>query len=163
MSKKKKVTIIIVSLISTIILSAIIAFAIIILIELPPATHKPPKYPFNDTKFILKKRYLFQKTSKGTIEFKYDEMIVNIKKISKEEYLKSNLINVFADFHFDVYYRLDVKIKQDNKTYDAIAFKNIDRSTFTRDLYVFDFQIENQVYQNVFHLRNTRNGVIYGA
>lgn len=161
MSKKKKIIIITASLISAIFISVIITLTITVFRYLPPG-HKPPRYPFKDREIIYKRNYLFQNTTKGEVKFKTDEMTVNIKKISKEEYLKSNFINVFADFHFDVYYRLNIKIKQDNKVYEAIAFQNIKKSRFERDMYFFDIQIENQVYQNVFYLRNTRFGEIYG-
>lgn len=87
---------------------------------------------------------------------KFDKAKLEIKKITKEEYNSSSLINVFYDYAYDVYYKVNITLEKDNKVYNAKTFcvhsRNIIK--FYRQRYSFDIEIDNQVYQNTLFIYN---------
>ena len=161
MSKRKKITIISVSVIGGIIaLLGLITAVCFLVFHYAGINHDHPtsKYPFKD-KIITKQNHTFSKTYQNTkIEFHCDEIKIKINKIYKDDYIKANLKNVFCDYIFDVYYKIDLEIKANNKMYTAIVLNNINKDNFARQEYVFDIQIESQVYQSCLFLRNSLYG-----
>ncbi len=83
---------------------------------------------------------------------------MKISKISKDDYINANLKNVFYDYRFDSYYKIELKIKANNKIYVATVFNNVDENIPHRQSYTFDIEIENQVYQSCLILRNSQYG-----
>lgn len=161
MSKKKKITIILLSTFGGIIfLFGLITALSFLTFHYGGINNGYPfsKYPFKD-ETITYKSHTFSKMDQNTkVEFHCDEIQMTISKISKDDYIKANLKNVFYDYTFDVYYKIDLKIKANNKIYIADVFNNVDKNNPFRQSYTFDIKIENQVYQSCLILRNSRNG-----
>ncbi len=112
--------------------------------NLPPLNNKT--YSYNSIEL---------RTSDNKVD-RFDKAKLVIKKITKDEYNNSSLINVFYDYAYDVYYKVDITLEKDNKVYNAKTFcvhsRNIKQ--FYRQRYSFDIEIDGQVYENALFIYN---------
>lgn len=161
MSKRKKIAIILLSTIGGIIflfgLITAVSFLIFHYGGINNGYHFS-KYPFKDRTTTYKNHTFSKVYQNNKIEFHCDEIQMKISKISKDDYINANLKNVFYDYRFDSYYKIELKIKANNKIYVATVFNNVDENIPHRQSYTFDIEIENQVYQSCLILRNSQYG-----
>ena len=112
--------------------------------NLPPLNDKT--YSYNSIKFF---------TSDNKVD-RFDKAKLVIKKVTKDEYNNSSLINVFYDYAYDVYYKVDITLEKDNKVYNVKTFcvhsRNI--THFYSQRYSFDIEIDGKVYQNALFIYN---------
>lgn len=128
-----------------IILGVCIYFIILVSYKnLPPLNNKT--YSYNSIEL---------RTSDNKVD-RFDKAKLVIKNITKDEYNSSSLINVFYDYAYDVYYKVNITLEKDNKVYNAKIFcvhsRNIEH--FYRQRYSFDIEIDGQVYQNALFIYN---------
>ncbi len=162
MNKRKKIIIITSSLIAITLVLFLIAITTFFILSYDgyPGAHRTTKYPFKDSVIKEKKHTFTQRRQNNKNEFYAEEIIIQLKKISKNDYINANLINVFYDFHFNAYYKLIITLIKDSKKYDVKAIYRLSHE-YVRQHYVFDFEIEGQVYENCFALVNKRSGQKY--
>lgn len=148
MNKKKKLTIILSITIplTIIIIGVLIYFSILASYRnLPPLKDK--SYQYKNVEF---------NTSIGEKKDKFDAAELKITKITKEDYNDASLVNVFYDYSYDVYYKVDIKLTKDNNNYDARVFcvhsRNI--SHFYKQRYSFDLKIDGKIYQSALFIHN---------
>lgn len=93
--------------------------------------------------------------SRNNESFICEKLEVKVKKISRDEYKNHEYINVFYDYIYDVYYKIEATIYKDNKEYKADVFCNHANSDrFYRPVYYFDIMFDNKKYEKAFIIKN---------